>query len=689
MRRITGFTGPAILFAIVIGMFWKLVLTRQYTWLNSPDTANLVLPWFQLQAAELHRWSLVFWDPYQWCGQPLIAQGQAGTAYPINWLLWAMPLHHTWLRHVYLNWYFVLIHFQAALFAYWLCRDLGRSVQASLLGGLAFGLGPWLGTNEWPAALNAAVWAPLQLMYFLRAAQDRKPMASALACGAALGASWLSGDDQIPLLLTVAMAVLWIWLAAHRGRWKLLWAATATGLGVSAFQALPALEYLSLRPSVWSNIPATVWNDKALSPISFPGIVMPGYGDPVLFAGWTLLVVAAIGLWREQQNIAARVCGCVAAAGLLLSFGHYVMFGGILRGLHVLDKDPREGLALFAVGLAVLSAAGLDSLLSLPAPRASQVLAAIGAFCFALLFALELTQGDDVKKFTPLALCGVAALLLAALLEARAREAITVRAGGVCIILLAMWELGHVAGMRWVNIEFGWPNLDRLAQLSDLVQDLHNRNAQGRVLMSREEAPFDFGEWEGVEQFDGLTGGTQNIVRVADLPSARALAGVKYTIAKGPRSIENPDAAPRAWVVHEVDRVEGDAAVRGRLAQPPDQLMRRAFVRGAVPRVEQCADPGTVFLEARRNIESRERIRASLPCAGLVIVGQTWYPGWIAYVDGRRAPLLEAYGFLDAVPVPGGEHHIELVYRPWHAWIGALITLTTIAIVLSGRGAIL
>ena len=72
-----------------------------------------------------------------------------------------------------------------------------------------------------------------------------------------------------------------------------------------------------------------------------------------------------------------------------------------------------------------------------------------------------------------------------------------------------------------------------------------------------------------------------------------------------------------------------------------------------------------------------------------MIVSQTWYPGWNAYVDGQAAPLLEAYGFLDAVPVAAGEHHIELVYRPWPAWIGALITFSTIAIVLSGRAAIL
>jgi hypothetical protein len=207
--------------------------------------------------------------------------------------------------------------------------------------------------------------------------------------------------------------------------------------------------------------------------------------------------------------------------------------------------------------------------------------------------------------------------------------------------------------------------------------------------VSREAVPFDFGEWEGVEQFDGLTGGTENIVRVADLPSARALAGVRFAVDKGPALVEKPDAAPRAWVVHQVDRVEGDAAVRARLAQPPDQLMTHAFVSGDVPRVESCGGPGTAFLESRRTIESRARVRASLPCAGLVIVSQTWYPGWTAYVDGRRAPLLEAYGFLDAVPVPAGEHHIELVYRPWHAWIGALITIATIAIVLSGRAAIL
>ena len=92
-RRFSGLAGPLILFAIIVGMYWKLVLTRQYTWLNSPDATNLILPWFQLQASALHHGALALWTPDEWCGQPLIGQGQAGVAYPLNWILWAMPLH--------------------------------------------------------------------------------------------------------------------------------------------------------------------------------------------------------------------------------------------------------------------------------------------------------------------------------------------------------------------------------------------------------------------------------------------------------------------------------------------------------------------------------------------------------------------------------------------------------------------
>src|SRR3979411_1655537 len=81
----SGLAGPAILFLITVGIFWKLTLSSQYTWFDEPDLVNQVLPWYQFEATEWHRGAFPLWDPHYWGGQSLIGQGQPGAAYPFNW----------------------------------------------------------------------------------------------------------------------------------------------------------------------------------------------------------------------------------------------------------------------------------------------------------------------------------------------------------------------------------------------------------------------------------------------------------------------------------------------------------------------------------------------------------------------------------------------------------------------------
>src|SRR3982074_2617441 len=162
--------GPAILFLISFLFCWKILLTNQYTWMDGPDLAHQVLPWFQYQAGEWHQGRFPIWDPYHWAGQPLIGQAQPGAAYPLNWILFSLPLHNGWISQKALHWYFMLIHYLAALFCYWLCRDLGRSRTASILGGAVFAFGGFIGNNDWPQMLNGAIWTPLVFLFLLRAA---------------------------------------------------------------------------------------------------------------------------------------------------------------------------------------------------------------------------------------------------------------------------------------------------------------------------------------------------------------------------------------------------------------------------------------------------------------------------------------------------------------------------------------
>ncbi len=65
---------------------------------------------------------------------------------------------------------------------------------------------------------------------------------------------------------------------------------------------------------------------------------------------------------------------------------------------------------------------------------------------------------------------------------------------------------------------------------------------------------------------------------------------------------------------------------------------------------------------------------ADFRCAGLVATGAPAFPGWRAWVDGRRVPVQEVEGALRAVSVHAGRHRIEFRYRPRSVYLGAVFT---------------
>jgi hypothetical protein len=75
----------------VIGFYWKLVFTNEYTWLQAPDFASQLMPWYQFQVGEWHAGRIPLWSPYEWGGQSLIGQGQPGVVDPLNLLLYGAP----------------------------------------------------------------------------------------------------------------------------------------------------------------------------------------------------------------------------------------------------------------------------------------------------------------------------------------------------------------------------------------------------------------------------------------------------------------------------------------------------------------------------------------------------------------------------------------------------------------------
>ncbi len=217
-------------------------------WMEGTDNANLILPWFQFQAGEWHHGRFPMWDPYSWFGLPLFGQGEPGAAYPLNWLLFLVPLKHGWIREAALNWYFVLIRYLAALTSYALARDLGRSRLASILSGCVYALAGYVASVSSPQQVNGAVWTPLVFLFLLRAARGHRPWASAVLSGFFLGFGWLAGHHQMNLLASIAAGGLWVWLCVREGKLNLPMvrlAACSIAIAVlaSGFQTVPFAEY--------------------------------------------------------------------------------------------------------------------------------------------------------------------------------------------------------------------------------------------------------------------------------------------------------------------------------------------------------------------------------------------------------------------------------------------------------------
>jgi hypothetical protein len=147
------------------------------------------------------------------------------------------------------------------------------------------------------------------------------------------------------------------------------------------------------------------------------------------------------------------------------------------------------------------------------------------------------------------------------------------------------------------------------------------------------------------------------------------------------RLYDVPDPSPRAFLVGE-----GRVGDIGTLLDPGLDPAR-AVVLAEPP--ARPAPPG--FAGEARLVEARaDRVRlqcdASTPA--LLVLVDTYDPGWRARVDGEPAPILRANVAFRAVPVPAGRHEVEMVYRPRSVTLGLLTSGAAILLLAAWSGGI-
>jgi hypothetical protein len=649
-----------ILLALCAGVYWKLTLTDRYTWLENPDQALQVRPWLDYQAREFHAGRIPLWAPYEWGGQSLIGQVQPGLANPLNWPLFAMPLRDGHIPLPVLHWYWVLIHWIAAAFAFWLCRDLGAGHAAAVAGGAIYAFTGFMGHSGTPQFLMSAVWLPLILLFLARLWRGERPVASAALCGAALGMAFLSGHHNIPIYTCVAVVlaiVLSRWRLAAVPAFLLLLALT------SAVQLVPAFEYgrQAVRwagvpdPLHWTDpVPYSVHAEYSIGAAGIAGLVVPGLGlhaDPFVGIAVLLLAWAAVRLRWDRRDV--RLLAFLALGGMILALGKDTPVHWILYKLVPMVEKARY--PAMAVVLAQAALAGLAGYaLSLPGDslrKALQLpLAIVGSAALPVYAFLHF--GHIIPADHPGWLAAAAALALFAAL----RWPASLPAAVVAVVVLQALVYPP-AILRPRDTAGSYAEL--IAAQSDIADFLKRQPGWFRVDFDDAAVPYNFGDWHGVEQFGSFTASMPE--RTYTHLFRRDLFGVRYRVAKTP-----PDFAPepvfrsRSGVnVYRDPRIaEPLSAEHGNPCQGEDrfQVLRR--------------DPETLVLQAE------------LACAGRIVVGDPYYRGWRALLDGKRVPIQEFEGVVRAVPAPAGLHRLEFRYRPSAVYWGAALSLLGCVLVL-------
>jgi hypothetical protein len=169
------------------------------------------------------------------------------------------------------------------------------------------------------------------------------------------------------------------------------------------------------------------------------------------------------------------------------------------------------------------------------------------------------------------------------------------------------------------------------------------------------------------------------IVQDADLPPARddvvALAAEARVVFSTPEVIvyeRNPDL-PHAWIVHDVRAVARGEALPLLTSGMVDPY-QTALVEGTPP--ETAIPDGSAIESARVTAYDPDRVtittRAAAP--GLLVVSEVYESGWRAYVDGDEVEILPTHHALRGVPLPAGEHTVELHYDPLSLRLGLWIS---------------
>lgn len=679
------------------------------------DIFRQIYPLRDLATDLLRQGVLPLWNPYNGAGQPLLATLHTGVSNPFSVLPWA--------------WFVV---FQAPLLflsMYWFLRTRSVSVFGAAVGATSLCLsGVAVARYPYGDYMYAMAGLPILLVLIERRRYIWIPVVS--------GFVLVSVQPQISVYVLLA-GLLYGWVRKKKDRLLLL-AVLLAGAGLAAFQLFPTFE-LYARANVTSGSSSFIFG-KFLMPVShLLTVIIPNYfGNQGTYNFWGktdyVETVAGIGMIPVFLALLGarghRLWAWASAATMLLTLDWFLPRLVYSMPVPVLSTSiPTRIYMLAAFGIAVLAGFGTDR-----TPRKTAALAVFAAGILAVGLSGTFICPSEITDCTRVALRNSVFEIVVFFAGALLLFSRTFRYG-VLIVLIAAgvynaWKflpfsqpeyveaphpvlsmLAEVAPSRVTGVGGGAFATDFATQYryfdtnyydplyirryGELVSYVNTGDRDKGLIRSDvniiSDATVSAEMAQRRERFLDMTGTvalvtkkseTAPLCRPGDPLSSRACDSMWED---EHWRIEKREAAlPRAYLVGDV-RVQSDSdKLLDQLFSADTNPAQTAFTEASVSGIGRLGNatgsavitsykPGSISLTVRSGAQA------------LLVLSDTWYPGWKADVDGVEVPVYRTNYAFRGVVVPEGMHTVRFWYDPDSFRYGSIISLLSLAGV-AGRG---
>jgi hypothetical protein len=666
------------------------------------DIAWQIVPWQQAVRDAWRHGEWPLWNPAMLCGDVLMAAMQPAVFDPFNLLALFLPLY---LATTYAA---SLTLFIAALAAFALARQIGATERGALVAAAGYALSAGIAFNAgWPLG-RAWALVPFLLCAVSRVMRD-SDLGSAVLLTLALVLLITAGHPET-LAHAVSAGVVWGLFELRKGWLRGIGLACAAGAVALLLTAIVLLPFLSVlryseeyqtRAAIASSgnqlTKREVRNDVLATVLPFHGGAswhsltndwMFGWGR----AGSVVLALAIAGISRRRMPLMLALLALLALAVAWNS--------SLLRAIPILNIAANYRYSILAaLCISLLAAVGFDQL------RGARVIVAVAValtLATAISWSWEQRLGVDTKWLVACALAEIGGLAIAAFaVRLDARVAVAIVIGAICV-QRAVEDGGLYPAISERTFYPAVPLVSAIAR-----DPLYRVTGVGSHLAPNVATMYGLDDVRGYEAmtFAPLVetyplwcrpGAPANSVDDLSRPFLNFL-GVRYALApsttpppegwrvvrddRGSRLLANTRALPRVFAPAKVEVVANVGEAMAAMMSATDFADTAwLYTRDVSAHVQPN---GAATLQVQRS-GSRYEVDATMRSGGWVVVAESAWPGWRAYVDGRRVKTIPVNVAFFGVYVPAGRHHVRIAYLPDAFVRGRVISFATIALLIVG-----